>query len=165
MSHKSIVFEMGILVGIAFVGALLFNHLRPHGLVLWEGVKAAQEAPASISAVPGKNGTVESTVSFESAQVLFRSGQALFVDARVPEHYQQGHISGAVSLLLDRIDETINAFLSDHGGATVIVTYCSGVYCPDAAHLAALLKDFGYSRVTVFRGGMEQWQKEGLPVE
>ena len=165
MSLKTILYEMGILIGIAVIGALLFNHLRPHGIVLWDGLNAAQKAPGPISSVPANTGQRHGAISRETAQALFSSGQAVFVDARTLENYQRGHIPGAVSLPLDRIDEMTNAFLAGHGNGTAIVTYCSGVFCEDAAHLADLLKDFGYTRISVFEGGMEAWLKEELPVE
>lgn len=162
---KSILFEMGTLISIAIIGGLLFNHLRPHGIVLWGGLNAAPKAPVAVSVKLRESMAVDGAISNEIARALFRSGEALFVDARSPESYLQGHIPGAVSLPLGSSDEMINAFLTDHGTTTVIVTYCSGIYCPDAEHLAALLKDFGYTQVAVFMGGMEAWRNEGLPVE
>jgi rhodanese-related sulfurtransferase len=164
-SWKRILFEAWVIIWVSIIGALLFNHLRPNGMVLWGRLNAAQDTPVSSPAIIGDSGASPSTVAKETAQALFKSRSVVFVDARASESYRQGHIPGAVSLPLGRIDEKINGFLSNHSISTPIVTYCSGVNCGDAAHLAALLSDFGYTRVAVFTGGMEAWRNEGLPVE
>ena len=162
---KAVLFEVGVLIVFAVVSAFIFNALRPQGIEPWGGWRTGREASATITTGHDVTGAVDGAMSREDAKALLNSGQALFVDARAAESFQAGHIPGAVSLPLGRIDDVINGFLTDHGVTTAIVTYCSSVNCPDAERLAALLKDFGYSNVSVFKGGMESWQEGGLPVE
>ncbi len=46
-----------------------------------------------------------------------------------------------------------------------IVTYCSGVTCPNSKIAAHRLTALGYTDVRAYEGGKEEWVGAGLPVE
>jgi hypothetical protein len=87
----------GVLVGslcLLAAGAalgLVANHFSPRGIPLFPPARA-QEQPA-LPLPPGLR-----SISPEQAYAAFRSQSSLFVDARSPEEYAQGHIPGALNL-------------------------------------------------------------------
>lgn len=48
---------------------------------------------------------------------------------------------------------------------TDVVFYCNGVKCGRSVKTATMAVEQGYKKVYWFRGGWEEWAKEGLPVE
>ena len=53
---KTILFEACILICVSIIGALLFNHLRPNGMVLWDRLNAAQDALVPSPSMTGDSG-------------------------------------------------------------------------------------------------------------
>ena len=109
-----------------------------------------------------------SSISLEDFFVLHQSDKALVIDARPSIFYQFGHIPGAISLPANHCDPAIarreaeiKAAIAD--GKT-IVTYCSGLFCPDARTVASHLSGFGYP-ASVFSGGWDAWKDAGMPTE
>ena len=45
------------------------------------------------------------------------------------------------------------------------VIYCTGPLCEDSEMLARELYTLGYRKILVFRGGLERWEEDGLPLE
>lgn len=61
-------------------------------------------------------------VSFFSGPELPPAGEMLLLDVRTPGEYQRGHISGALSLPLDQIDNLAHSVIPDNNLALVV--YC-----------------------------------------
>jgi rhodanese-related sulfurtransferase len=95
---------------------------------------------------------------------LYAAKAALFLDARSPEEFAQGHIAGATNLPFDDVfrDPDLAGKLADAGRP--IVTYCGGGDCDVSRNLAFSIIDAGRRRVIVFTGGLPDWQQAGLPV-
>jgi len=153
----------GLVILIAVVGlALVFNTLRDGGIPLFQ----ATSPPAVQN---GASGTAASlgfyTITFEDALQHFQSESAVFVDARSPEAYRQGHIPGAVNLPDPQFDEFFGPFFEKTDPETVIIAYCEGENCPLSANLAQKLRDAGYERVFVLKDGWGQWKRRDLPVD
>ena len=92
-------------------------------------------------------------------------GDALFVDARSQNDYDNGHIPGAVSLPVGQFEEQIESFLNRYPAEQHIVTYCSGRTCEDSHDLAQSLSDVGFTNVRIFIDGFPGWEAEGYPIE
>jgi rhodanese-related sulfurtransferase len=103
---------------------------------------------------------------------LFRDPRRLedgivFVDARKPELYEEGHIPGAY--LFDRfyyqnyLATVVPACLK----AAQVVVYCNGGDCDDSEFAAELLKDaqIAASNLFVYGGGFTEWATNAMPVE
>ncbi|HEY2150168.1 MAG TPA: rhodanese-like domain-containing protein [Vicinamibacterales bacterium] len=84
-----------------------------------------------------------------------RAGGITLVDVLPPESFAAVHIPGAINLplvdLLDRARQT----LPDQNAA--IVTYCGGPTCPKGAQAVRELNQMGYTNVSHYRGGLEEW--------
>jgi rhodanese-related sulfurtransferase len=164
MQNQKTIKGIIILAGISLALALVVNYFSPEGIPLvgqWDTAKGV------ITANP--TGLYESKPqeidSVTLAKELFDSGDVLFVDARSSDNYEDGHISGAISLPVGEFDERIESFLNRYSTDQPIVTYCSGRTCEDSHNLARLLSDAGYTRVRIFIDGFPGWEVGGYPVE
>jgi polyisoprenoid-binding protein YceI len=81
------------------------------------------------------------------------------------EHFERIHLPGAVNAcmyemtFLTRVAELV----PDHGSA--IIVYGAGGDSLDATTAAEKLTKAGYSNVSVYTGGITEWQQHGLPLE
>lgn len=98
-------------------------------------------------------GPVELNTMIESDEPI------TIVDVRRPEDYEKGHIPGAVNLPKERWD-TLEGLSHQHTN----IVYCYSQQC----HLAAkACLEFARHDLHVMEleGGMNEWQKYGMPVE
>ena len=156
--------EVSIILGLSIVAAFAVNSFSPAGIALvgqWDTAQGVVTANAKNDIVI--DGIEIGTV--DQARELYDSGDYIFVDARSPEDYEEGHIKGAVSLPVGQFEEKIAAFLERYPPEASIVTYCSGRTCEDSHHLAEFLLEFGYDKVNVFIDGFPGWEAEGHPIE
>jgi rhodanese-related sulfurtransferase len=156
--------EVSLLTGISIIAALVSNYFSPVGIALvgqWDesqGVVTAKE----------KNDMVMEEYEIDDlahAKILFDTGNVLFVDARSPDDYNDGHIKGSISLPVVDFDNHIDAFLQLHDLDQPIVTYCSGRTCEDSHHLAQRFMERGYLNISVMIDGFPGWEAEGYPIE
>jgi len=163
VSQKTIK-EIVILVGVSVTLAFMVNFLSPRGIALlgqWDTAKGVITAdPIGVAA-----GGLEEIDSVALAREIFDRGDVLFVDARSSDNYDDGHISGAISLPVGQFDERIESFLNRYSSDQPMVTYCSGRTCEDSHNLTQFLSDAGYTNVRIFIDGFPGWEAEGYPIE
>lgn len=86
------------------------------------------------------------------------------IDVRPRNSFDQRHIKGASSLFVARAKpEEIKAALPDKEAR--IIVYCSNQRCPMSRHAAQLLVFLGYKDVSNYKGGLEEWSRNGLPTD
>ena len=82
------------------------------------------------------------------------------LDVRSRAAYREKHIVGAISMPHSSIDRTrMGTFPAD----TLFVVYCWGPGCNGSTKAALKLARLGY-RVKEMIGGIEYWEREGLPL-
>lgn len=108
--------------------------------------------------------TVPEPVDLADIRPMVDAG-ALLIDARHRDDYSEGHLPGALSLPLGEISLLLADFTQQVPLSTPLILYCSGFDCPDSFDLALQLIEAGYTRVSVFEGGVPQWRDAGLPLE
>jgi rhodanese-related sulfurtransferase len=120
-----------------------------------------QEALASVEAVSPQ----EVREGLDGGQV------DLVIDVREPKEWERGHLPGAINvprgmleLRADPESPATDPALSADKDARVIV-YCLKAPGARSVLAAQTLGTMGYSNVAMLRGGLEQWQAEGLPAE
>jgi len=156
--------EIGIILGLSIAAAFAVNFLSPAGIApvgQWDTARGVVTANA-------KNDIVIEGIEIDTvdlARKLYDSGDYIFVDARSPEDYAEGHIKDAVSLPVGQFEDKIEAFLEHYPPEVSIVTYCSGRTCSDSHHLADFLLEFGYDKINVFIDGFPGWKSAGHPIE
>ena len=105
-----------------------------------------------------------STITRDEIKQAFDSGAELtLVETLRAEHYDQGHLPGALHLHPDDVEARAAHVLPDRDAA--IVTYCSNRACGNSAAVAAKLAKLGYSHVRRYEDGKQDWIDNGLPVE
>lgn len=107
----------------------------------------------------------ETEIDLETARLLFDAGAADFIDARIAEEYEAGHILGAMHITPDMIRSGVPAAVDFLSADRPIVVYCGGGDCHDSHLVAERLQSlFGFTRTHVFTGGYPEWTAAGLPV-
>jgi rhodanese-related sulfurtransferase len=103
-------------------------------------------------------------IPLEDAAALFAENAAVFLDARTPAEYDQGHIQGAVNLPWHAVDDYFETVIMTLDPEATVITYCDGEACPLSHDLALFLKDLGFTRVKVLVNAWTLWKEHDLPV-
>ena len=101
-------------------------------------------------------------ITLDLALEFYQKG-TVFVDAREPEYYQEGHIKGAWNIPF--FLELVFKLDSLQGKDAPMVIYCSGDECGSSEDLAYELQAEGFSNLLVFKGGWTAWNTSGHPTE
>lgn len=89
--------------------------------------------------------------------------QVVLLDALPESYYRKGHLSGALHLPHDRVRELAPKLVPDKDAA--IVTYCASATCQNSHIAAETLRAMGYTNVSVYVGGKQDWTEAGLALE
>ena len=88
----------------------------------------------------------------------------ILVDALAPMVYAHSHLPGAINLPVRAIEpETISRRLPARD-ATIVV-YCTSAECQDSVQTARRLIELGYTNVSHYAAGKNEWRERGLPLE
>lgn len=132
-------------------------------------------APAAASPAPAEGDLARSfpphpdkpAVEIGPADVIrLYQGKILFLDARRSSVYAEGHISGARSFPIwesDIGDRVKGLYEEGLDQKAPIVVYCSGGACEDSHMLAEKLYMVGFDNVLIYKDGLPDWEKRGLP--
>ncbi|MEP0862508.1 MAG: rhodanese-like domain-containing protein [Ignavibacterium sp.] len=101
-------------------------------------------------------------IKIDKAYQLYKQG-VKFIDARMPEEYNEGHIKGAINIPFDG-DESYRDILKTISKDEILVTYCSGTECDLSILLGDELFEKGYKKVYIFFGGWNDWLEKGYPI-
>ncbi|MBW2353395.1 MAG: rhodanese-like domain-containing protein [Deltaproteobacteria bacterium] len=99
------------------------------------------------------------------ARKLCEENKVVFLDARSPGLYDQGHIRCALNIPWQGFDKYVDRVFETIPEDTRIVTYCDGEHCSLSEDLAKELVAMGYQNVNVLLNGWARWVEAGLPVE
>ena len=154
---KRVLGQPFVLAFLAALIGLLVNQVRSDSMP----IVSDWSPEARITLKFGKN----ILIPLDEAKDRFFTGSAVFVDARPPELYQEGHIQGALNVPLAEFDRMIDTVLTELPEEALIVTYCDGEDCDLSAHLAVKLKEIGYENVRVLHNGWSVWKSHQLPFQ
>jgi rhodanese-related sulfurtransferase len=151
-------FQAAVVLMLAALLALGANHFSADPLPL-----TADWSPAARL----KSATGDSLViPIEQAAAFHESREAVFVDARSPELFAEGHIAGAINVPWEQVDDYLDVFLKQVPDASsVVIVYCDGEGCSLSEQLALMLRNMGYPNVKVLVNGWTVWTTRGYPVE
>jgi rhodanese-related sulfurtransferase len=85
------------------------------------------------------------------------------VETLRPEHFDQGHLPGAVHLHHEDVEHRATNLFPDRDA--LIVTYCSNRACSNSRIAAEKLVKLGYTNVRRYEAGKQDWAEAGLPLE
>jgi rhodanese-related sulfurtransferase len=87
--------------------------------------------------------------------------QAMWVDSRPDNEFEQEHVPGAILLNEDRWNELLPQFLAQCSPEKKVVVYCSTKSCNLAREVAKRLREEAQLKdVYVLKGGWEEWLKK-----
>jgi glyoxylase-like metal-dependent hydrolase (beta-lactamase superfamily II)/rhodanese-related sulfurtransferase len=99
-------------------------------------------------------------IDFVNAEELASDKDALVLDVREREAFEAGHIPGALSLPRGQLELQADRQLPDPN-RRILVCCGNGEM---ATLAAATLRELGFVRASVLRGGLAAWQDKGFPL-
>src|SRR5437879_6366898 len=97
----------------------------------------------------------------DASDARARLGDALFVDIREQDEWDEGHIPGAVHVPRGNLESRIEGLVP--GRDRALVLYCAGG--SRSAFGAKSLGELGYSNVVSLAGGFTDWKRNGFEVD
>jgi rhodanese-related sulfurtransferase len=94
---------------------------------------------------------------------LSSTDRPVLVEALPEKYYAAKHLPGALHLPHDQVDALSPAVLPQKH--TPIVVYCANRQCQNSHIAAHRLSVLGYTDVSVYAGGKQDWEEGGLPLE
>lgn len=99
-----------------------------------------------------------SAVDVTEAQRRFARREAVLIDVREPDEWQEGHVAGATHIPLGDLPARLAEVPRDRP----VLLFCrSG---NRSGRATALLREQGYDQAINVEGGITAWQRAGLPV-
>src|SRR5215471_1599853 len=98
-------------------------------------------------------------ISPEDAAAKLNSGDAVVIDVRDKEEWDEGHIPGATHMSRGTIEFDIEEKVPDPNA--MIICHCGGG--GRSALAAESLQKMGYKNVRSMAGGLKAWRAAGLP--
>ena len=97
------------------------------------------------------------------AQELQQGAVAEFWNVLTDDSYTGEMIPQSRRVPLDKIGRVVAA--TGVARTATVVTYCSGLACPQSRMAAEKLQTLGYTNVRAYEGGIEEWKAVGHDVE
>jgi rhodanese-related sulfurtransferase/DNA-binding transcriptional ArsR family regulator len=130
----------------------------------WRAIRdLGEERLAEIDRLVGTYLTDRDSLDAVCAEELLakiREEGVVVLDVRPEEEYRSGHIPGARSVPVERLE----AYLEEIPRDREVVAYCRGPYCVFSDEAVAVLRSRGY-RARRLQEGLPDWRAAGLPVE
>ena len=98
-------------------------------------------------------------ISPQDAAAKLKGGEAVIVDVREMDEWDEGHIPGAIHMSRGTIEFDIEEKLPDTNAT--IICHCGGG--GRSALAAESLQKMGYKNVRSMAGGFKAWKAAGLP--
>jgi rhodanese-related sulfurtransferase len=150
--RKKNLLEIGLILLASVIFGLGRNYFSKTPLLLFKvRVKAIH------AALPVQVGEADA----ELVKQMIGDASVVLLDARPPELYSLGFIPGAVNLPVAVFAEALPPLAQRLRSARLLIVYCGGPKCPDAADLAARLYEKGFKDLLIYRGGVGDWQRRG----
>jgi rhodanese-related sulfurtransferase len=131
---------------------LAANETSPRGITLLEGIAPAAPIPTTSEFIP-----------LAQAKRLRLGGTALFLDAREPDDFAAGRIGNALNLPAQSFTLHFPEVAPVLSPDSELVLYCDGQECDPGRHLAASLRQQGFTNLHVLANGWTAWHEAGLP--
>ena len=94
---------------------------------------------------------------------LSSASRPVLVEALPEKYYAANHLPGALHLPHDKVDTLAAGTLPEKSAE--IVVYCANRQCQNSHIAAHRLSVMGYTNVSVYAGGKQDWEEAGLPFE
>jgi rhodanese-related sulfurtransferase len=164
---KNLLQEIAVIFFISVLLAFGFYFISGREINIIGNYDVAQYVPDEIL-FGNRNVTndtlVNKAVSLRQIKMLVETRQAVIIDARNEEAYNNGHIPTAINIPFLKMSDyivTLNSLSTD----SLVVVYCEGTNCELSTNLANAMKAMNFTRVFQFYGGIEKWKDSNSPIE
>ena len=94
----------------------------------------------------------------------FDNNQAIIIDARDKEEYEQSHIKHSINIPYNSYEDYFDV-LDKLSLDQIYIIYCNGGECTLSLDLAYVMFDeFGFENIFVYESGIPEWKKMNYPV-
>jgi rhodanese-related sulfurtransferase len=167
---KKFFWQSFVILALSLVIGLAYNQFSKTPLPLFETYDAHKVDlilnNKTGSDTPGETKIPEfGEIDAETLQSLVEAEAAVLLDARPPGDFQQGYIPCATSLPISKFKETYDTVSHLLSEDKTIICYCEGFNCTDSSMLAMELYKKGFKDIFVYKGGIEEWQQLGFPMQ
>jgi len=100
-------------------------------------------------------------ISPHDAAAKLKSGEAVMIDVRDKDEWEEGHIPGATHLSRGTVELDIEEKVPDPNAT--IICHCGPEGFRGSALAAESLQKMGYKDVLSMAGGLKAWKVAGLP--
>lgn len=105
---------------------------------------------------------VETISTDELEQKFENDDDFVLIDVLGEDHFEEGHIPGAINIPLDQLGSTALQELEKDDD---IVVYCKNEACQASPKAAEKLETLGFENVSDYEPGLEGWQAAGNEAE
>ncbi|TAE21149.1 MAG: rhodanese-like domain-containing protein [Candidatus Kapaibacterium sp.] len=98
-------------------------------------------------------------IRIDQVEKLLANPDVLFIDARKANEFERGHIGNAINIFTPEFEQSIPRIIGLPREKPIVV-YCGGGACELSHELAAHLVGLGFTRVFVYVGGWNEWEKK-----
>ena len=102
------------------------------------------------------------TLTVDEARARYDRG-VLFVDARDPQDFEEGHVKGALNLPVRHLDLYYPRVKEQIPKDVEIVLYCASPECNASLYLAEELVKLKHKHIQVMLEGWDGWEEHGHP--
>jgi rhodanese-related sulfurtransferase len=149
-------FREGIIIlTVALLIAVVLNSIRPNNIPLF-GFSPAALIKEQQAKIP--------SITLSEAYDLYLNNKVIFIDARDPFSFEEGHIAGAINIYPDEASLQAASLKTKADQGFIFITYCDGPQCPLSKETAHALILRGIPTVKILVNGWSIWLKAGYPV-
>lgn len=125
------------------------------------GIKLEQQQPSNMQASSPQAVVTPAKpleIRIDQVEKLLANPDVLFIDARKANEYERGHIGNAINIFTPEFEQHIPRIIGLPRDKPIVV-YCGGGACELSHELAGHLVGLGFTRVFVYTGGWNEWEK------
>jgi len=166
MTIRTVVKQATVIVIVSVVICFLWNAFSPNRIA-WVRRQVPKVEPvrnnAPVHPDNGNEAKACDVVDTTQALEFFNEGTATFIDARLREDYEKGHIIGAISIPTEQFDIIYPEVSHLLNAEKALIVYCEGIGCELSEEICQFLLDMDYEDVHLYEAGWPEWKEKGLP--
>ena len=120
---------------------------------------SAEQKPYAPESIEG----VRIVSATEVVEMILMKPDLIIIDSRKNAEFIKGHIEGAINLINTNLKYDDIKNISENK-STPFLFYCNGIRCLRSSDSIYKAKAWGYTNLTWFRGGWNEWKENRLPV-
>lgn len=150
---KVLITALGIILVASIIG-LAYNFLSS------DPIKLKGEDKAKVQEKDIFTDSTEKTIGIGQIKKYLNDPRIQFVDARNPNSFAKGKIGNAINVFPEEDNQSdYMRKLTQLPQDKVLIVYCDGGTCDLSHHVVKDLKSFGFSKVFLYDGGWDEWEK------